>query len=254
METKIITFANHKGGVGKTTTAACVGSVLASKGKKTLLIDLDAQANLTISLYPGDTETLSQTVYDSLSKGVSLPIVPIAENLSLVPASLNLAMADIELCQRMCRETILKSLIDPIKGNYDFILIDCPPSLGLLTLNAFVTSNEIIIPLKAEVLPYKGLETVFNFLKPVQQQLNSQAHITGILITQKEGRAKLPSMLESGLREQQAIHVFDTVIRKNIRLAEAPAEKKSIIEYDPECNGAKDYATFTDELLTYLGL
>lgn len=250
MNTKIITFANHKGGVGKTTTTASVGSVLASKKKKVLLIDLDAQSNLTSSLFPGKAEEIEVTVYDALTKGLELPIVKIADYLDLVPASLQLAMADIELSQKICRETILRDLLYDIKDKYDFILIDTPPSLGLLTLNAFAASTEIIIPLKPETLPYKGLETLFQFLRPVQQKLNKKAHITGILITQKE-HGNHPMLIEKGLRTKTNLHIFNTVIRKNIRLAEAPAEQISIIHYDPKCNGAKDYTTFTDELLAY---
>lgn len=251
MNTKIITFANHKGGVGKTTTTASVGSVLASKGKKVLLIDLDAQSNLTTSLYPDKEEDIEVTVYDALTKNQELPIVKISEYLDLVPASLQLAMADIELSQKICRETILRDLIDSVKEKYDFVLIDTPPSLGLLTLNAFAASTQIIIPLKPETLPYKGLETLFTFLRPVQQKINKKAHVTGILITQKE-HGNLPMLIENGLRAKPNLHVFSTVIRKNIRLAEAPAEKQSIIYYDPKCNGTLDYTTFTDELLAYL--
>ena len=224
---------------------------MASKGKKVLLIDLDAQSNLTTSLYPDKEEDIEVTVYDALTKNQELPIVKISEYLDLVPASLQLAMADIELSQKICRETILRDLIDSVKEKYDFVLIDTPPSLGLLTLNAFAASTQIIIPLKPETLPYKGLETLFTFLRPVQQKINKKAHVTGILITQKE-HGNLPMLIENGLRAKPNLHVFSTVIRKNIRLAEAPAEKQSIIYYDPKCNGTLDYTTFTDELLAYL--
>lgn len=243
--TRIISFANHKGGVGKTTTTASVGSILASMGKKVLLIDIDAQANLTSSLMKGDVEL---SIYHALRGDCELPIVHLSENLDLVPASLHLAMADIELSSAMMREKLLADLLTPVQDKYEYILIDCPPSLGLLTINAFAASNEIIIPLTAQVLPFKGLTMISQFIGNVHKRLNPSAHVSGILITQWEN-TKLSNSIENGLRESKRFMVFDTKIRKNITIAEAPLEAKNIVDYAPKSNGALDYKKFTSELL-----
>ncbi len=246
MNTKVISFGNHKGGVAKTTTTASVGSILASKGYKVLVIDLDAQANLTVSLLKEEPEN---SIYYALTgKTPELPIVPVTDNLSIVPASLQLAVAEMELTAAISRERILVELLEKVKPDYDFILIDCPPSLGLLTLNAFTASNEIIIPLVAEVLPFKGLTMINNFISQVQHRLNKEAHISGILLTRWEA-TKLTKEIESRLRDQLGDLVFSVKIRKNIKVAEAPLESKNIVDFDPKCNGAQDYRTFTEELL-----
>lgn len=250
MKTKIIAFGNHKGGVSKTTTTASVGSILASKGYEVLAIDLDAQANLTVSLLKDEPE---ESIYNALTgKSSTLPIIPVSEHLSIVPASLQLAMAELELTSAISREKILSELLEPIKANYDFILIDCPPSLGLLTLNAFTASNEIIIPLVAEVLPFKGLTMINNFISQVQHRLNPSAHVSGILIARWE-TTKLTREIEKRLRQQLGDLVFQTKIRKNITIAEAPLQSINIVEFDPKCNGAQDYQAFTDELLSLVG-
>ncbi len=249
MSTKVISFGNHKGGVAKTTTTASVGSILASKGYKVLVIDLDAQANLTVSLLKEEPEN---SIYYALTgKTSELPVVPVTDNLSIVPASLQLAMAEMELTAAISRERILVELLEKVKPEYDFILIDCPPSLGLLTLNAFTASNEIIIPLVAEVLPFKGLTMINNFISQVQHRLNRDAHISGILLTRWEA-TKLTREIESRLRNQLGDLVFSVKIRKNITIAEAPLESKNIVDFDPKCNGAQDYRTFTEELLNRL--
>lgn len=249
MNTKVISFGNHKGGVAKTTTTASVGSILASKGYKVLVIDLDAQANLTVSLLKEEPDN---SIYYALTgKTSELPIVPVSDNLSIVPASLQLAMAEMELTAAISRERILAELLEKVKPDYDFILIDCPPSLGLLTLNAFTASNEIIIPLVAEVLPFKGLTMINNFINQVQHRLNRDAHISGILLTRWES-TKLTKEIESRLRNQLGNLVFNVKIRKNITIAEAPLENKNIVDFDPKCNGAQDYLTFTEELLSRL--
>ena len=250
MKTKIIAFGNHKGGVSKTTTTASVGSILASKGYEDLVIDLDAQANLTVSLLKDEPE---ESIYNALTgKSSTLPIIPVSEHLSIVPASLQLAMAELELTSAISREKILSELLEPIKANYDFILIDCPPSLGLLTLNAFTASNEIIIPLVAEVLPFKGLTMINNFISQVQHRLNPSAHVSGILIARWE-TTKLTREIEKRLRQQLGDLVFQTKIRKNITIAEAPLQSINIVEFDPKCNGAQDYQAFTEELLSLIG-
>lgn len=248
--TRIITVANHKGGVGKTTTTASVGSILSSKGYKVLLIDLDPQANLTVSLLKQEPE--DNVYYALTAKAESLPIVGLTDYLSIVPSSLQLATAEMELTAAISRERILAGLLSPIKDDYDFILIDCPPSLGLLTLNAFTASTEIIIPLVAEVLPFKGLTMINRFTQQVKRSLNPDTYILGILLTRWE-LTNLSKQIEEGLRDELGDKVFKTKIRKNVTIAEAPLESKNILEYAPKSNGASDYLAFTDELLIKLG-
>lgn len=247
---KIIAVANHKGGVGKTTTVASVSSILASVGKRVLMIDLDPQANLTASFMTQDPET---TIYDSLvsTTPVSLPVFHLTDNLDIVPASESLAMADIQLSARMARETLLKKLLQPVESDYDYIFIDCPPSLSLLPLNAFTACNGIIIPIVAEVLPFKGLVMIEQFIKSVHENLNPSAEIKGVLITRWEG-TKLSRQIEEGLRSKLGNLVFNTKIRKNVSIAEAPLTAKNIVAYAPKSNGAIDYVSFTKELMNIL--
>ena len=250
-QSTIISFANHKGGVGKTTTTASVGSILASLGKKVLLVDMDAQSNLTSSLLK--KEEVEFTIYDALSASCrgaayNLVVYPIAENLDIVPSSLRLASADLELSSVMAREHLLSDVLQSQVENYDYILIDCPPSLGLLTLNALTASNLVVIPLLAEVLPFQGLTMINDFIRMVKQKLNPNIETAGILLTRWE-KSNLSKQIEAGLRSKLGDSVFKTKIRKNIKIAEAPLEAVNIVEYDPKSNGAADYRAFVEELL-----
>ena len=245
----VIAVANHKGGVGKTTTAASVGTILASSGKAVLLVDLDAQANLTCSLM--HQEDVKDSIYDALTSADSgeLPIYPISDNLDIVPATLQLAQADLELSSVMARETLLRELLDTAAmDSYDYIIIDCPPSLGLMTLNAATATDYVIIPLVAEVLPFVGLTMINNFLSMVKKKLNPGLSILGILLTRYE-RTNLSKQIEDGLRKELGNIVFDTRIRKNVTLAQAPLEKSGIVSYDAKSNGATDYKALVDEIL-----
>ncbi len=248
MNTRIIAVANHKGGVGKTTTVASLGSILSKKDYRVLLVDLDAQANLTTSL---TSFTEGETIYEAMTgKTAELPTIEVNDNLRLVPASLTLAMVDVELSTAMARESILKEVLlrANVNENYDFVLLDCPPSLGLMTLNAFTASTDIIIPLVSEVLPFKGLTMINDFINMVHNKLNPNAHISGVLITRWEG-SKLSKGIELNLRQALGDIIFKVKIRKNIRLAEAPLENKNIVDYDKSSNGAHDYQAFTEEFL-----
>ena len=253
MKSRIIAVANHKGGVGKTTTTCSLGSILARKGYKVMLIDLDAQANLTTSL---TSSVDGSTIYEAMTgKEETLPVVCLNANLHLVPSSLTLAMADVELSSAIARERILSDLLirSKIVETYDFVLLDCPPSLGLMTLNAFTASTDILIPLVAEVLPFKGLTMINDFIKMVHDRLNPQAHVSGILITRWE-TSNLSRGIENNLRHALGDTVFRTKIRKNVRLAEAPLENANIVDYDPKSNGAKDYLCFAEEFIGRIGV
>mgnify|MGYP000890429866 CR=1 FL=1 len=248
MEAKIISFANHKGGVGKTTTTANVGSILASKGYKVLLVDLDPQANLTYSLL--DPSKIDGTVHEALTGNSERRtiITTINENLDIVPSSLELASADLELAGVMAREFILSEWLAPYKGEYDYILIDCPPSLGLLTLNAVTASDGVVIPLTAEYLPFVGLTMINNFIDMVKKKLNPKVSVMGILFTRYE-KSTMSRQIEEGLRSQLGDLVFTTKIRKNVTLAQAPSELRNIVDYDARSNGAIDYKSFTEEFI-----
>ncbi len=248
MNTKIIAVANHKGGVGKTTTVASLGSILSMKGYRVLLVDLDAQANLTTSLLPSFD---GATIYEALTGKVdTLPVTVITETLHIVPASLSLAMVDVELSTAIARESILSDVLkkSDVIGNYDFVFLDCPPSLGLVTLNAFTASRHIIIPLVPEVLPFNGLTMINSFIIMVKRKLNPDLLLLGVLITRWES-SKLTKSIEDKLRKTLEDLVFTTKIRKNVRLAEAPLESRNILDYDKNSNGARDYLSFTEEFL-----
>lgn len=241
---RIIAIANHKGGVGKTTSVAALGSIFAAEGRKTLLIDMDAQANLTASLI---TEEPEETIYNALKGEVALPVIHVRENLDLVASSLDMAAAELELSARMSREHILKRLLKPVADNYDFILIDCPPSLGLVTINAMVAANELFIPLTAEALPSRGLAKLTNILQMVRENLNENISLSGIIITRWES-TRLSKMVEQQLRATFGETIYKTKIRKNVSIAEAPLYAKDIVTYAPDSNGAKDYIALAEEI------
>lgn len=249
MAKKIIAVANHKGGVGKTSSVANIGAAMASKGYKTLLIDLDAQANLTASLLPDEEQ--ERTIYSALKEGKQLPIVEAGERLYITPSSLELAGIELELSGAMSREFILKELLEPVASDYDYIILDCPPSLGLIAVNAFVAATDVIIPLTAEALPFKGLTMIQDVIGMVQRRLNPSLSLSGIVLTRWAGR-KLNKVVEEALRTNYPDVVYNTKIRENIAVAEAPLAKTDIYSYSPESNGAKDYQALTEELLQRL--
>lgn len=245
-QTKIITIANHKGGVGKTTSTASIGVALAIKGKRVLLIDLDAQQNLSFTLTKNEDPDVS--VYDALVKDAPLPIVSITENVDLVPASLELARAEIDMATKIAREGILKSLLEEHKNRYDYILIDCPPSLGIVTTNALVASDELYIPLTAEALPLKGLTMLDEVVSEVKKRVNPHLELGGVFFTRFNNR-KLNKEVVKMIENRYGNKVFKTKIRENISLAEMPLSGQSIFEYDPKSNGAADYMALAEEIL-----
>lgn len=242
----MIAIANHKGGVGKTTSVQCLGDALAKMGKEVLLIDLDAQQNLSFSITQNEDPELS--VYDTLVHDTPLPIVNVRPRLDLAPSSLDLARAEIDLSTKMARECILReALTEDILQDYDYVLIDCPPSLGIVTTNAFVAADEVLIPLTAEVLPFKGLRMLDEVLSEVKRRVNPKVNITGIFFTRFFNR-KINREMEDLIKAKYTTRVMAARIRENISLAELPLSGKSIFDYDAKCNGAADYMALAREL------
>lgn len=242
---KVITIANHKGGVGKTTSVACIGDALARMGRKVLVIDLDSQQNLSYTLT--QTEDPDMSVYDTLVRDKDLPIQNVRENLDLVPASLDLARAEIDMATKIAREGILRSALEPHLGEYDYVIIDCPPSLGIVTTNALVAADELYIPLTAETLPLKGLAMLDDVLDEVRRRVNPNISLGGVFLTRYNNR-NLNKEVENMIRQRYTDKVFETKIRENIALAEMPVSGQSIFDYDAKSNGAKDYMSLAKEM------
>lgn len=242
---RIIAFANHKGGVSKTTSVANVGAILSRHGKKVLLIDLDAQANLTDYFLKDKPE---ETVFNSFVDETPLPIVPITKNLSIVPSSLEMIGIEIRTAENIDRAELLKYLLEPIAGKYDYVLIDCPPSLGIVTLNALIAATDLYICVTAEAIPVRGLKMLTDTLEKVQKRKNPTIKLSGIIITRWGGR-NLNKAIEDSLRGVFKEAVFKTKIRENISIAEAPAYFQDVASYAPTSHGAEDYKALTDEIL-----
>ena len=242
----IISLLNHKGGVGKTTSAINIGAGLAELGKKVLLIDLDPQANLTLSL---GIPRHPVTIYESL-RGES-PLVPykIKDNLDVVISTLDLSGAEMELINEAGREFLLKELFDPVRDNYDYIIIDCPPSLGLLTLNSLAASDLIYIPLQTEFLAMQGLAKIKQVIQKVKLRLNKKLAIGGVIATMYDGRKVLNRDVVATINKYFGELVFRTMIRSNVALAEAPAQRKDIFAYSPNSAGAEDYLNLCREII-----
>lgn len=243
---KIISVFNHKGGVGKSTSVSAISAALIENGKSVLMIDLDPQSNLTTSYIDYEPE---RTIYHAFTEGRGLPIIPLSKMLGLVPSSLDHSATEIAISTKMQREGVLKKLITPHASKYDYILLDCPPSLGLISINALVASNEVYVPITAEILPTRGLRMLTDIIGQVQEGLNPDLYIGGIILTRWEN-SNLSKDIETSLRATFGDAVFQTKIRKNISVAEAPSAYKSILEYAPDSNGAKDYRALTKEILS----
>lgn len=246
MGTRIIAVINHKGGVGKTTSVASLGAVLAEMGNRVLIVDLDAQSNLTSSLY---TPTPERTIYNALTERKDLPTIQIKENLWLSPSTLELAGVELELAATFGRETILKDLLQEKEGNFDFILLDCPPSLGLISVNAVVASTEVYVPMTAEALPYKGLEMLTHFLDLLRNNLRKDTGIDGIIITRYLKNKSLTKIVEEDIRANYGDKVFKTTIRENVSVAEAPLTQTDLFTYAPKSRGAEDYRKLAEEIV-----
>lgn len=246
---KTISIMNHKGGTGKTTSSINIGAGLAKKGLKVLLLDIDSQANLTEGLGKGDPEL---SVYDSIRENKKLPILNVSENLDLVPSSIDLLGAEMEIVSKIGREQILHKLLKPIRSEYDYIIIDCPPSVGLLTVNAMVASDTILLPLQGEYFAYKGVDRLLGIVNEVRDNLNDKLEIGGVFITQINPNRILTKTIVEKLTEDLQDKVFDTKIRINVALAEAQLQGQTIFDYAPDSNGAKDYEMLVEEILNRL--
>lgn len=248
---RIISVANQKGGVGKTTTTVNLGACLAQDGKKVLLIDSDAQGNATSGLGVRKPD-VKQDIYDVLVNEISIKetiIKTSRENLSIVPATLQLAGAEIELTSMMARESRLKSALAEVSDEYDFILVDCPPSLGHLTINAFTASDAILIPVQCEYYALEGLSQLLNTVRLVQKHFNPGLEIEGVLLTMYDARTNLGAEVVEEVRRYFQEKVYDTIIPRNVRLSEAPSHGKPIIDYDPRSKGAEVYQALAKEVL-----
>ncbi|MCL4124719.1 UNVERIFIED_CONTAM: hypothetical protein GTU68_004812, partial [Idotea baltica] len=248
--TNIIGVLNQKGGVGKTTTSVNLGAALANQGKKVLLIDMDAQSNLTTHLGLSGTED-PHTIYDVLkgNKGIKEVIIKRSENLDVAPSSLLLSAADLELGGQVGRELLLKKGMAPIINDYDAIVIDCPPALGLLTLNALAAVHKVIVPVQSEYLALHGVRQLLDTIDQVRSVYNPELEVGGVLICLHDARKRLARAVAETIHDYFGELVFKTVIRTNVSLAEAPASGKSIFEYLPNSPGAQDYSELAKEVL-----
>ncbi|MCS7037436.1 MAG: ParA family protein [Saprospiraceae bacterium] len=242
----IVSLLNHKGGVGKTTSAINIGAGLVELGKKVLLVDLDPQANLTISL---GIPRQRYTIYEALRGEGELTPVTYKPNLDVITSSLDLSGAEMELINEAGREFILRELLTQVEADYDYILIDCPPSLGLLTLNALTSSRYVLIPLQTEFLAVQGLAKIKQVIDKVRMRLNTQLEMAGVIATMYDSRRVLNRDVVDIIHKYFGDKVFSTYIRDNIALAEAPAQRKDIFEYSPKSTGAHDYLELAREFL-----
>ena len=248
---RVIAIANQKGGVGKTTTAINISACLADIGRKTLLIDTDAQANATSGLGV-DPRQISRSIYHVLMDGAAVSDVIISTDLkllSLLPANFDLMGAEVEMVSLIARESRLRSALKSIRDQYDYIIIDCPPSLGLLTLNTLTACDSILIPIQCEYYALEGLGQLLETITLVQENLNPDLEIEGVLLTMQDKRIKLSEQVISEVRNFFKGQVYKTAIPRNVRLSEAPSFGKPIILYDIRSSGARAYKKLTKEIL-----
>lgn len=248
---RIIAIANQKGGVGKTTTSINLSSCIAAKGKKVLVIDMDPQGNTT-SGYGIEKNELENTIYELIMGDCTVEdciLKEILPNVSVLPSNVNLAAAEIELIGVNDKDFILKNEIDWVKDNYDFIIIDCPPSLNLLTVNAMTTADSVLVPIQCEYYALEGLSQLIHTVNLVKERLNPNLDMDGVVFTMYDSRTNLSNQVVDNVKSNLKQKVYDTLIPRNIRLAEAPSYGQPINVYDPKSAGAESYMALAEEVI-----
>ncbi|HHW54968.1 MAG: AAA family ATPase [bacterium] len=248
---KVMAVVNQKGGVGKTTTTVNLGACLAMQGQKILVVDIDPQGNATSGL-GADKNRLDNCIYDVLINDLDLTqaILPTEiPGLQLVPAAIKLAGAEIELVPAISRELKLKQALEKVRDNYDYILIDSPPSLGLLTINALTAADSVLVPIQCEYYALEGLSQLMNTIRLVQKHLNPDLYIEGVLLTMFDARTNLSIQVVDEVKKFFRDKVYCTIIPRNVRLSEAPSHGKPVILYDPKCRGAEVYYDLAKEVM-----
>ena len=249
---KIIAFTNKKGGVGKTTTAVNMAAYCAEFGKRVLLVDIDSQGNATTGL-GFSKSALKKSVYNVLIEEdtAAANIMPTqVKLLDILPANVDLTGAEVDLVYKRNRERILKETLEKVRSSYDYIFIDCPPSLGLLTINAWVAADSVIIPLQSEYFALEGLSQLMNTIALVKQHLNPNLQIEGVVITMYDSRALISKQIAAEIKKFFKKKLYEISIPRNVRLAEAPSHGKPVMLHDPKCVGARAYKALTEEFLS----
>lgn len=248
---RTIAIANQKGGVGKTTTAINLSACLAEKGKKVLAVDMDPQGNMTSGLGV-DKDSVENTIYNLIigeSKMEEVLIKNVLENLDIIPTNIDLSGAEIELLDVEEKEYIVRNEIDKIKDNYDFIIIDCPPSLSMLTINAMTTADSVLVPIQCEYYALEGLSQLIHTVELVRDRLNPKLTIEGVVFTMYDARTNLSLQVVENVKDNLEQTIYKTIIPRNIRLAEAPSYGIPINKYDPKSAGAESYLRLADEVI-----